>query len=250
VAAARAWQVLHAIDDALEAQYHHPRLFAEHLKHGKSCLSVARAIARYKIARPIPTRDDSYNGDELAERVDAAWEEQHARRREERFAKRRLSFDAARRQARAKMTMLELAIAVHEGVSRLSTVPAGSVERSRGGGDGELPKQQTLDDDPRWQEHEAVARRRLGAMLDLVEEAEGLGAIANPTMDGDDKDRLILHHSMEGKTASQVWDELGTYVAGSSPELVRRKRRAKGLDMLGRPREDAAVSSNRRRSET
>ena len=233
----RARLVLRAVEDALTALDHHPRLFAEYLQADRSCVAVSRALARYKRTRAVPS--SSRPDHDEVERIDGVSEELYADRARERFERRRRSFQAERRADRARMTLLELALAISEGVARLSTVAAGNIEPSRGG-DGGIgpPRQQMLEDDPRWLEHEAVAKRRLGAMLDLVKEAEGHGAIENPTMTAEEKDALILSHKMEGKSASQVWDELGTYIAGSSPELVRRKRRAKGLDHLGIPKRD------------
>lgn len=168
------------------------------------------------------------------QRVPAEWEEQHAERRAERFAKRARTFAEERSRHRANADLLMLHREAVERAARLSTVGAGQTERSRGGGDPSgPPRQQQLDDDPRWREHWTVLRSRLLRVHELLDEAEGHGTVAgNMQMIGVEKDRMILSRENQGLSAQAVVDKLGTHIAGSA-ETVRRVRRTNGLDHQG-----------------
>lgn len=221
----RARSVVRAIDDALTARDHHPTLFAAQLRAGRSCLQFARAVERYRRERK-PAASSRTDHDDV-ERVDGAWEEQHARRREERFEKRRRDFAADARGRRATMTVLELVREALERATTISTVASGNVEPSRGGSDpAGPPRQQTMNDDPRWRETWAVIHSRALRALELLDEAEGLGTVAATTkMLGVEKDRLVLRE--EGFSPIAVVEKLGRDIAGS-PETVRRIRRKAG----------------------
>lgn len=170
------------------------------------------------------------DGDQEIERVDRSWEETNARHREERFAKKKRGMDAERREHRAEMTGLELHRLAVERAGRLSTVQVGNVEPSRGGGTQVgPPRQQLLDDDPRWTEHWAVIESRLRRVHELLDEAEGLGPVAAKTLLGSEKDDLIIREGL-GLSPLAVVEKLGRDIAGS-PETVRRVRRARGRSM-------------------
>jgi hypothetical protein len=221
----RARDVLRAIDQVDIAREHHPSLFAEHLRADRDCRRLAAAFARYRAMKgePVGGRTET---DEV-ERVPPHIEEVLATRAGERFERRRRDFNADRTGRRATLTVHALYVEATEREAGLSTVAAGNVERSRGGtGPAGPPSQQTMDDDPRWREHWAVIRSRLERVLELLDEAEGLGPIlANTTMLGDEKDKLIL--AEQGLSPLAVVEKLGRDIAGS-PETVRRVRRAAG----------------------
>lgn len=171
------------------------------------------------------------------QRIDRAVEERMAREREERNAKRRLRFDAERRDRRARTDTLSLHREAMERAMTMSTVKAGSTERSRGGGDGPggPGRQQLLTDDPRWEDATRIVRKRILQMLDLLDEAEGTGhAQAVAAMDGTEKDRVILDEG-RGLIAEQVVAELGPEYGSAS--YIRKLRRARGLDNRGYPKE-------------
>lgn len=174
------------------------------------------------------------------QRVDTETEELFAERRGKRFAERARTFTEERHGKRATADLLMLHREAIERAARLSTVGAGQTERSRGGGDpAGPPRQQALDDDPRWREHWTVIRSRLLRVHELLDEAEGHGSVAgNLQMIGAEKDRMILSRENQGLSAQAVVDKLGTHIAGSA-ETVRRIRRANGLDNQGYEREVA-----------
>lgn len=185
----------------------------------------------------ICNRDRSgRDGDEQVERVDHDWEEIEARRREDRHQKRQRSFDADRREQRAGMNTLDLHRHAIQRQAKISTVAAGNIEPSPRGSEPAAvgpPRQQLLDDDPRWREHSTVIRTRLELMHELLDEAEGLSTVASTAnMLGVEKDRMILAASNRGLRAQAVVDRLGSHIAGSA-ETVRRVRRAAGQDHLG-----------------
>lgn len=170
---------------------------------------------------------------------DAAWLDEHADRRRERFERRKRGLDADRRGRRAEMSLLDLHRHAVEREVRLSTVPGASPEAGRGGGsDGSVNRlgapsgqiligsQQLMEDDPRYREHVRVIRSRLERLHDLLDEYEGLGASAVRTMLTEEKDREILAKG-RGLSAQAVVDLLGRDIAGS-PETVRRVRRKNG----------------------
>lgn len=233
----RARLVLAAIDQAEAARRHHPTLFAAQLRNDRTCLQLQRAVAVYKRSKPVV--GGRIERDEV-EGPDPEWLELNARRREERFEKRKLSFDADRRQQRSDMTGLELHRHALERQAKISAVAAGNVAPSRGGGDGVgPPKQQLLDDDPRWLETWAVIRARLERAHELLDEAEGLSTVASvTTMLSEQKDKLICDRANRGLRAQAVVDRLGSDIAGSV-ETVRRVRRRMGFDHLGYERQDS-----------
>lgn len=182
------------------------------------------------------------DGDRDIERVDRGWEEQNARHREERFAKHQRASQAERRERRASLGALELHRHAVERALRLSTVAAGNVEPGRGGdGPAGPPHQQTMDDDPRWREHEAVLRSRLERMHELLDEAEGHGSVSGTAlMTTEHKNWLIL--AEEGLSPIAVVEKLGRDIAGS-PDTVRRIRRAHGRSALDGRKTDATGSA-------
>ena len=161
-------------------------------------------------------------------KAERAWLEEEARHREARFERKKLGADTERRGERAEMTVLELHRHAAERAAKLSTVAAGSVEQSRGGGErAGPPRPQSLDDDPRWREQWRVIRGRFERVHDLLDEAEGHGTTAaTAQMLGMEKDRKVLEEG-EGLTAVGVVELLGSDIAGS-PETVRRIRRKSG----------------------
>lgn len=172
------------------------------------------------------------------QRVDAPTEAVITERAHGRFDRRRREFESERRQQRAGMDTFALHRWVVEHQVALSTVAGGNIEPSRGGGEpGGPPRQQQLDDDPRWREIWAVIRRRLEQAADLIDEAEGHSTVASTAnMIGAEKDRLILDRANAGLRAQAVVDRLGSHIAGSA-KTVQRVRREAGLDHLGHPRE-------------
>lgn len=173
------------------------------------------------------------------ERVDAAFEETTSQYAEGRYQRRKREFDSERRQARAGMDAFALHRWVIEHQVALSTVAAGNTEptRSATGDTAAPPRQQLLDDDPRWREHMSVIRRRLELAADLIDEAEGHSTVSSTAnMLGVEKDKLILDAANQGLRAQAVVDRLGSHIAGSA-ETVRRVRRAAGQDHLGHDRE-------------
>lgn len=225
------WLVIRAIDQAEQTYTRHPTLFAAQLRNDRDCRQLARAVDRYKRETPRTGRRPLID---QVERIDEAWEEREARRREDRFSKRKRVIDSERRSTRAVMTAFELHRSAIERQAKISTVAAGNVEPSRSTSTGAgPPNQQQLDDDPRWQEHWSVIRSRLERIHELLDEAEGLSAVASlTTMTGVEKDRLIVDAANRGLRAQAVVDKLGSDIAGSA-ETVRRIRRRMGYDHLG-----------------
>lgn len=221
---ARAHQVLAAIETAMVVERRHPRLFYDQARKDHDCRQLSLALDRYRSQRAtVGGRQDRLD----AEQPDATWLEERARRREERHAKRRQEQDAVRRLERAGMSSFALHREVVERYTRLSTVPASTPEPSRGHADSALPPiQQRLDDDPRWQERDRILRASLERMLELLDEAEGLGTVATTRqMLGAEKDKRIL--AEVGLSPMAVVEKLGRDIAGS-PETVRRVRRKDG----------------------
>ena len=160
--------------------------------------------------------------------MEREWADREAERRATRWEKRKRGIDAERRERRAQMSDLELHRHLVERYGTLSTVAAGNVEPSRGGGDGVgPPKQQQLEDDWRWRETLTVVRSRLERAHELLDEAEGVGPVASTTtMIGEEKDKRIISDG-EGLSPGAVVEKLGRDIAGS-PETVRRVRKAAG----------------------
>jgi hypothetical protein len=171
-------------------------------------------------------RDD----DPDAERVDRQWEEAHSRRREERWEKRKRSIDADRKERRATMTPYEKHLEIRRRQVKISTVPASQVGHSSPSVESAKVGpgyQQEMDADPRWREHWTVINSRFDRLLELQDEAEGLGPVAaTTTMLGVEKDRRVIAEG-EGLSPLAVVEKLGREIAGS-PETVRRIRRKAG----------------------
>jgi hypothetical protein len=234
----RARLLLRSLDDAQTAQERHPKLFARYARDGRSIVALSRALQTHKRAKK-PAGGSRVDHDDVEPIDDPVWLETEARRREERFEKRWLSFDASRRSERAGMTALELHRLAAERAARLSTVAAGNIEPSRGGGDSAgVPAQQVLDDDPVWREHWRIIRSRLERVHEKLDEAEGIGRTAQSTrMLGVEKDRLILTQGVDLSNQAVV-DLLGADIAGSA-KTVERVRKAAGVNNRGHPIEDA-----------
>jgi hypothetical protein len=166
--------------------------------------------------------------DGLVERNAARWE------------KRKRGIDADRRARRGEMSVLELCRLAIERQAKISAVPAGNVEPSRGGSErAGPPAQQLLDDDPMWRNHWTVIRSRLERVHEKLDEAEGLGPVAaTTTMLAEEKDKRILGE--EGLEPLDVVEKLGRDIAGS-PETVRRVRRAAGRSAKDGRRIDPAA---------
>lgn len=163
-----------------------------------------------------------------------------AAERAERHAKRRLRFDSERRSRRERTSTVDLLAEAMTRAARLSTVQASQLEQARAGVDtpNGPPRQQTLTDDPRWEDSVRVIRRRVLMLLDLLDEAEGTGhAAVVAAMDGADKDRLIVQEG-RGLIAEMVVAELGPEIGSAA--YVRRLRRSLGLDSRGYPADVAA----------
>lgn len=235
----RARCVLQAIDQALATRTRHPTLFAAQL-HAKgadrNCLQLARAVEHYKQRQPASSSRVDHDD---VERVDPEWEEAHARRREENSQNGKLQFGTQRRLEREDLDLLELHQLVIDRAGRISTVPAGNIEPSRGSGEGGgVPHQQRLDDDPRWIENNAVIRARLERQHELLDEAEGLGMVAATTnMLAEHKDQMIITKG-EGYTASSVVALLGSDIAGSTETVRRVRRKFERSTKDGHPRLD------------
>lgn len=225
----RARLVVRAIDQAEQTRARHPTLFAAQLRADRSCLQLARAVDRYR--REKLTSHVRPDHDEV-ERVDAQTEEAMARDREEHDRGRRLRFAGQRRERRARLSTLELVRTALEQALTISTVPAGSIEPLRGGGDqGGVPRQQQLEDDPRWDVADRIIRRQALVLHDLLDEAKGLSRSATAaTLDGVEKNRAILTEG-EGLIAEDVVAALGREYGSAS--FVRRLRKERGLDTRG-----------------
>lgn len=232
----RARHVLQLIDEALHTYERNPTLWAAQLRNDRDCLQLARAVAAIKVRQPAskarPDRDE-------VERVDRTYEEQQAREAEEHDRGRRLRFGNERRGQRDRMDPLNLHRQLIERVVTISTVPASQIAPSRPGGDthGGVPRQQTLDDDPRYVEGQRRLRKWLLTLHDLVDEAEGLGskAAAVAQLDGIEKDRILRREGV-GLTASELYRETdGLY---GSESYIRRWRKRERLDRLGREIQD------------
>jgi hypothetical protein len=177
----------------------------------------------------------------------AQWLAAESDHRRERFQKRRLHFDSARRQHRHTLTALALHHLAIERAAPLSTVQAASIEPIRPGESAYAgpPRQQLLDDDPRWVEHWHVIRSRLERVHELLDEFEGLGATAVKTMSSHEKDREIITRG-RGLSAQAVVDLLGSDIAGSAETVrrVRRRERLSGKD--GTPLPEPSAQHQRR----
>jgi hypothetical protein len=174
------------------------------------------------------------------ERVSDAFEDLTTERAHGRYERRRRDFDNARRQERAGMDALTLHRWISEQAARMSTVKASTVGRSAPSSDepSGVPRQQQLDDDPRWREHMSVIRRRLELAAGLIDEQMGHGTVAAAgNMLGMEKDKLILSSDNHGLRAQAVVDRLGSHIAGTA-ETVRRVRRREGLNHYGYPRDE------------
>jgi len=164
------------------------------------------------------------------------WVADHADRRRERWDKKKRAIDSDRRMRRAQMTALELHRHAIEREAKISTVSAPPVGRSSPNSETQRvgpPRQQTLDQDPRYQEAWFVIRRRLEDVHRLLDEAEGLGPTAASTMLTEEKNRLILVDG-RGHSCEAVVDLLGREVAGTS-KTVWRVRRNEAVKVLGYP---------------
>jgi hypothetical protein len=237
----RALQVIQAIDDAERIRQHHPTLFAAQSRAGRSCLSLQRAIERHKQDRQAPSTWHAER--DQVEPVDAQTAERFARDREEHDRGRRIRFANRRRDGRARLTTLDLVRTAIETAITISTVAAGNIEPSRGGNDPVgVPRQQMLEDDPRWQVAERIIRRQALVLHDLVDEARGLsGAVAVAALDSIEKDREILDAGV-GLVAEDVVAALGREYGSAT--YVRRLRKREGLDTRGYPKDN----SNERQS--
>jgi hypothetical protein len=241
----RARHVLQLIDQAERIRQRNPTLFAAQLHangRDRDVRQLAAAAERKRCEKLSPhVRKDQID----AERIDnREWEEKHARKREEKFATFARESAGMRREQRRRLAQkpegcLELCRSAIQELTSISTVAAGNIAPSRGGGEPIGPgQQQTLDDDPRWLENWTVIGTRLCQVLELIDEAKGLGTVAATNqLLGEEKDQLIVHVSNQGLRAQAVVDKLGTHIAGSV-ETVRRVRRREGYDHLGCPREE------------
>lgn len=178
------------------------------------------------------------------ERISTTAENIIAERGRLRYERNRRKFDTDRRSQLAQMDDLALHRWITQNAVALSTVKANTISKSAPNSENQRigpGPQQTLDDDPRWREHVSVIRRRLEQAAELILEAQGLSTVASTSsMDGTDKDKLILHHSNQGLRAQAVVDRLGTHIAGNA-ETVRRVRRREGYDKLGYEKEQARL---------
>lgn len=227
---ARARHVLALIDEAERIRERHPSLFAAQAYHDRDVRQLAAALSRYKREKPTaharPFRDD-------VEPVDEATVERMAREREDYDRGRRIRFNAHERERRMRLAGLELAVEVRDEARTISTVAAGNIEPSRGGGkSGGLPHQQRLDDDPRWQLAERLIHRHALILRELVDEARGLSrSVAASLLSAEEKDRTIDQEGV-GLTADELFHRLGPEYGSIS--YIRRHRRERELDTRGR----------------
>lgn len=219
-----AREVLRCIDVVDVVRERHPLLYAIGRRDNWTCRRLDRAWEKHKTTRE-PASGINRDHDEV-ERVDPAWEQRHADELREHSDARKLRFATDRRSRRAGMPLADLlrvAIRALAAEQAISTVPAGSVEVSRGGGTSVGPgHQQTFDDDPRYRFAKQQLRHWTEQVLGLQEEARGLGPVAGAVMMlGSEKDKEIL--KLEGPTPREVVALLGPQVAGS-PRTVERVR--------------------------
>lgn len=226
--------VIRAIDQALATRDRHPTLFAAQMRNDRDCSQLANAVERYKREKPTPKIRPDH--DEV-ERIDVADEERMARDREEHDRGRRLRLNRLERDRRMQATGLSLAAEVIAAVGTISAVAAGNIEPTRGGGDPSgPPRQQTLDDDPRWQLSERIIHRHALVLRELVDEARGLSvAVAIAALSAEEKDKTLREEGI-GRTAEELFHALGPEY-GSISYIRRKRNREWDMDTLGRPRE-------------
>lgn len=228
--------VLRAIDTALELSQRNPRMFQAALRADRTCLQLTRTLDRYRRREPAG-REETYVGDRQVERVDTAFEDAETLRRWRHWEARKPDRDRSQRDQLAGMDWGELADWIRTESTRLSTVAAGNPEPSRGSGDSPAPpRQQQLEDDPRWRRRADTAKRTLLALADLILEAQGYGAHADAEMSTRDVAREVLARGQGlscRDTAAECRD-----LPGVSSAFVARVRRNQGsglesLDLLG-----------------
>lgn len=241
--------VVRTMDEALVTRERHPRLFAEALRRDRTCLQLARALERHK-RREVPGRDERYEGDRQAGRVDLEWEDRQARKRAERWAaptpkvfgvgaalphhraETKPDLDRDRRSTRRGLDVDVLYRLAQARTARISTVAAGNVEPSRGGGDGAAPpQQQSLEDDPRWDRHWGVVKRGLLLVHELLDEAEGHGPVVRDTTT-EEMNRILLDEG-EGLSCKEVAEKFPELTNGGRASVVAAVRGNQGSGIEG-----------------
>jgi hypothetical protein len=242
--------VLAAIDLAGAIRERHPTLFAAQLRADRTCLQLARAMDRYRRRQP-PGREEAYMGDREAERVDTSWEEAETARRQRHWDARKPDIDRARRDARhrlefdefgrprpahsASADLFRLAL---ERAATISTVAAGNPEPSSGGGSDSAapPRQQTLEEDPRWNRRWQIVKRGLLLIHDLLDEAEGLATRPWTDATSEEMNRVVLTEG-RGLSCKEVAAQFPEATAGRASVVARLRRNQgsgiPGLDVLG-----------------
>ena len=144
----------------------------------------------------------------------------HAKERREYSDARKRRFATERRELRELQSIRDLILRALAAESLLSTVPAGSTERSRGGGSADLPRQHELADDPRYKYAVVQVRRSVQQLLDLQEEVRGFGVAAGAVlMLSGEKDEEIL--KLKGASPRDVVEALGREVSGGTRTVER-----------------------------
>jgi hypothetical protein len=212
------------------------------IRHVCQC---GKPVNHQSICRP-PRGPAGLEPDDV-ERVPVEFEEFTTERARGRYERRKREFGAERRARRAGMDAFALHRWIVEQTARMSTVKASNTGKSAPSSENTQvgpDRQQELDDDPRWREHERIVKSHLRGMAALVDEQLGHETVAETSkMGAEEKDRVILDPKHEGLRAQTVFDLIGdTGITGNSPETIRRKRRDAGLDYLGRPRAPHADS--------
>lgn len=171
----------------------------------------------------------------VAQRIDGAWLDTLAHRAERRH---RETETAERERFVGWMRSLSTLDKCREALrpAAESTVPAGSLEPSRGGESQRVgpPRQQLRDDDPRVKLAVGQIDRAAERLLMLAREEHGHGtAGAAVTMLGEHKDAEILRCA--GAKPRDVVGLLGTQVAGGSRTVERVREEAGRCRWCGQP---------------
>lgn len=177
------------------------------------------------------------------DRTDAAyreWVDSEARRREEAFELTRRQALARRRHDRQRSSLLERHGQAVAELARLSTVAAGNIEPSRGGGEQIGPPGFTPDGhgsermQPDVTHPERLMSIAVAAYEAVLDEAQGLGVLREiDGMIAEEKDRMIILE-LEGWSPAEI-EVIYQGKLGSASTIRRVRRRASRDPRTGAP---------------